>query len=157
MKEALKVTGAILVVVALLLVIAGSIGYCRSCPGGEEGDVLRTDRRCYVQGESVVFVLRNVWDHPINYAVDLRETLTVLDWNGDFVVMRTPLMHPSWVTLEPNETMELVWDQTYYLHKPGVDEVEWDQRTGTRVPPGRYTARIEDRDIMAEVSFRILP
>lgn len=160
MKEALKVFGAILVVVSLIMVVAISVGYHRSHQGGSEGDALRTDREYYTRGESVVFILRNVWNHQITYDSEFRETLSIYDRSGRVVVMLPPYLTLALTRLEPNETMEWEWDQTYYLYETDFyahPYIEWDQRTGTRVPPGTYTTRVEFGDISAAVGFRILP
>ncbi len=157
MKDALKVIGAVLVIVALILAVAIFVGYHRSHQGGSEGDALRTNMEYYMRGESVVFTLKNVWDHQISYDTELEETLTVYDSAGRVVVMIPPMVTFGIHRLEPKETMEWEWNQTFYLYEFVDYEVEWDERTGTRVPPGTYTARIEFGNISAAVGFRILP
>lgn len=157
MKEALKVIAAVVVTVSLLAAVVIYVGYQRSHQGGSEGDALRTDREYYIHGETVVFILRNVWDHPIEYDSELRDTLSIYDDAGKAVVILPRIQTLSFVTLQPNETIEWKWNQTFYLYKVVNGRTDWDPRSGTQVPPGTYKARVEFGDIRASVSFRILP
>jgi hypothetical protein len=151
MKDPLKVIAAIIIAVLIIMAVIIYIGYHRAEPGGSEGDALRTDRMYYIQGETVVFTFRNVWDEPITYDSELRDTLTIYK-DGKAVVMVPRIQRLAFVTLEPNETLEWQWNQTYYLYTN-----EMDPRTGTQVPAGSYKARVAFEDISASVSFRILP
>lgn len=157
MKEALKVIAAVVLTVSLLAAVVIYVGYQRSHPGGSEGDALRTDREYYIHGETVVFILRNVWDHPIEYDSELRDTLSIYDDAGKAVVILPRIQTLSFITLQPNETIEWKWNQTFYLYKVVNGRTDWDPRSGTQVPPGTYKARAEFGDISAAVSFRILP
>jgi len=157
MKDALKVIAAVVLTVSLIAAVVIYVGYQRSHPGGSEGDALRTDREYYIHGEPVVFILRNVWDHPITYDSELRDTLSIYDQAGKAVVILPRIQGLSFITLEPNETIEWEWNQTFYLYKVVNGRTDWDPRSGTQVPPGTYKARVEFGDISAAVSFRILP
>jgi hypothetical protein len=156
MKEPLKVIAAVIIAVLLITVVIIYIGYHRSEPGGSETDALRTDRQYYIHGETVVFTFRNVWDEPITYDSELRDTLTIYK-DGKAVVMVPRIQTLAFVTLEPNETLEWEWDQTYYLYTVDNGNTDWDPRTGTQVPAGSYKAKVEYGDIKASVSFRIMP
>lgn len=157
MRDALKVVIAVIVIVSLVAAVAIYVGYHRTQQGGGEGDALRTDRSYYMHGESVIFIFRNVWDEAITYDSELRDTLTIRDSAGKAVVMLPPLQELIFVTLQPNETLEWQWDQTFYLYEVEDGTTQWDPRTGTQVPPSTYTATVEFEDIRASVSFRILP
>lgn len=157
MKEALKVIGAVIVTVSLVAAVVIYVGYQRSHQGGSEGDALRTDREYYMQGEPVVFILKNVWDHPIEYDSDLRDTLSIYDSAGKAVVILPRIQGLSFITLEPNETIQWEWNQTFYLYKVVNGRTDWDPRSSTQVPSGTYKARVEFGDISATVSFRVLP
>ena len=154
MKDPVKVVAAVIVAALLILAVIIYIGFHRSEPGGSEGDALRTDRRYYIQGESVVFTFRNVWDEPITYDSELRDTLTIYK-DDKIVVIQPKIQELAFVTLQPNETLEWTWDQTYYLYEVGDGGM--DPRTGTQVPAGWYKAKVQFEDIRASVSFRIMP
>jgi len=110
-----------------------------------------------MQGEPVNFTFKNVWDHSIRYDSELRDTLSIYDDAGKAVVILPRIQGLSFITLEPNETIEWEWNQTFYLYKVVNGRTDWDPRSGTQVPPGTYKARVEFGDIRASVSFRILP
>jgi hypothetical protein len=157
MKDPVKAVAAVIVAVLLILTVLIYIGYHRGEPGGSEGDPLRTDRQYYIHGETVVFTFRNVWDEPIYYDSELRDTLSIYDSDGKAVVVVPRIQNLAFVTLQPNETLEWEWDQTYYLYKVVDGRTDWDPRTGTQVPPGIYKGKVMFEDISASVTFRILP
>lgn len=154
MKDTWKMVGAIIALMVLFVTVSAVIGYTKRCPGVEQGETLRTNKECYRTGESVVFTFRNTWDESISYDTELRETLIISD-SEDVIVMLPELQTDGVIMLDPNESLDWIWNQTYYLWE-GNNETTWDERTDTQVPAGKYTARIEFASIQEEVDFWII-
>jgi hypothetical protein len=155
MKDAWKMIGAIFMLMVLFVAVSAVIGYTKRCPGVEQGETLSTNMECYRTGVSVVFTFRNTWDESILYDTELRETLIIYDSEENVIVMLPELQTFGIFTLEPNETLDWIWNQTYHLWE-GNNKTTWDKRTDTQVPGGKYTARIEFASIQEEVDFWII-
>ena len=157
-KDALRILVAIVVLVIVVIIFAVIIGFfMHYCPVIEQGDELRTDKTCYVQGEEdVVFIFRNTDDHELTFNSDLGEVIEIFGPDGDLVLMLPPILDNETVQLGPNETLEWSWFQMYYLwESDGDGNVTFDDRNGNQVPLGEYKARISYGEIEEEVRFRI--
>lgn len=158
MKDTWRMVGAIFALMVLFVAVSAVIGYRKQCPEVEQGETLTTDKECYRTGGSVVFTFRNTSDEAISYDTELRETLVIYDSDWNLVVMLPASVTHGAIDLDPNETLEWTWNQTYYLweYNDETMETEWDEKTDTEVPAGKYTARIEFDNIEEEVYFWII-
>ncbi len=158
-KDALRIVVAAVVLVIIVIVFAVTVGFfMHYCPVIKQGEVLTTDKTCYKEGEEVVITLENVWDKPIDYDSELRDTLEVYGPDGKLLVMVPMEQTSEVITLNPNETLEWTWDQTYYLWD--VDEhgnATLDDRNGDQVPLGSCVVRIAFGEIEKEAKFKITP
>jgi hypothetical protein len=126
--------------------------------------VLTTDKNVYSRSENVEFILSNVGKNvSIIFDSNLEEALQIFDPFGNTVVMRPPADSDGLISISPGESINWVWDQTYYLwvyEEPGGMPT-WSYLTGTQVwipdhPRSNFTARVTFGPFEDEVKFSIM-
>jgi len=133
---------AIVLLLAALTVLASSVGPASPAPPGPDAGLplgqgrVRTDKNCYLPGQTITITLKNVGSAPLVYS-------SRPDFEVENETIGTVRMVRDWQMggfhLDPGDSMSWTWDQKWRAWDPNGQELN----KGMFVPRGLYIVLAE--------------